>query len=304
MPPGARWARNYRHNYGERKGRVFHMITCGSTGRQKVSICELEEKAAEIRRMIAMMFEASGGGHYGGCLSETDILTALYFRVMNIDPKQPRWPDRDRFVLSKGHGAAGLYATLALRGFFSRDDLATYNQFNSPFGNHPNMNKILGVDMSTGSLGLGICAAVGMAITARVDKKPLRVFALVGDGECHEGIVWEAAMAASHHKLENLTVIVDRNGFSMDGSTEDVMSLEPFAEKWEAFGWAVRQVNGHNMSEIVNALETAPFTPGKPSVIIARTVKGKGISFIENKWKCHYASFNAEQKEQVRRELS
>lgn len=271
--------------------------------RQKASICELEARAAAIRQLVAKTFENAGGGHYGGCLSEADILAALYFRVLNVDPSQPKSPDRDRFVLSKGHGACGLCATLALAGFFPPEKLSTYNQLDSAFGMHPDMNKILGVDMSTGSLGLGICAAVGMALAGRADKKTWRVYALLGDGECHEGIVWEAAMSAAHHKLENLTAIVDRNGLSMDGPTEQVMSLEPFASKWEAFGWAVRTVNGHNMRELVDALEAVPFVPGRPSLIVARTRKAKGLSFAENRWNFHYASLNAEQKEQARKDL-
>ncbi|NLI59683.1 MAG: transketolase [Clostridium sp.] len=279
------------------------MVRCNEVPHKKASINELEEKAHEARRLLAKTFEIAGGGHYGGCMSEIDVLTALYFRVLNVDPKRPKWEDRDRFVLSKGHGAGGLCAVLALAGFFPVEDLSTYNQLDSPFGMHPDMNKIPGVDMSTGSLGLGICSAVGMAIAAKLDKKSWRVFSVLGDGECHEGVVWEAAMAAGHYKLDNLIAIVDRNTLSMDGCTEEVMSLEPFKEKWEAFGWAVRSVNGHNMAEIVDALEATPFEPSKPSLIIARTTKGKGISFIENRWDCHYAVFNEEQSERARKEL-
>jgi len=280
------------------------MATCGIGLDQKASISELQGKTAAIRRMVATMFESAGGGHYGGCLSEVDILAALYFRVLNIDPKRPKWADRDRFVLSKGHGGAGLYATLALAGFFPPDELLTFNKLGSPFGTHPDMNKIPGVDMSTGSLGLGLCAAVGMAIAGRVDKKPWRVFTLVGDGECHEGVIWEAAMAAGHYKLDNLVVIIDRNGLSMDGATEKVMSLEPLVAKWEAFGWAARTVNGHNMRELVDVLEAVPFVPSKPSLIVARTIKGKGISFIQDKREFHHASLSAEQIERARRELA
>jgi len=257
-----------------------------------------------VRRTVAKVFGTSGGGHYGGCLSEADILTALYFRVLKVDPKQPRWPDRDRFVLSKGHGAGGLCSTLALAGFFPVEDLKVFNKLGSKYGTHPDMNKVAGVDMSTGSLGLGLSAAVGMAMAGRADRKPWRVFALVGDGECHEGIVWEAAMAAGHHKLENLTVIVDRNGLSMDGPTDEVMSLEPFKDKWQSFGWSVRVVNGHNMRELVDALEAVPFTPRKPSVIIARTVKAKGISFMEDRWNFHYASLDPARKLEVEKELA
>jgi transketolase len=279
------------------------MTGCDTVLGQKTSICELEAKAAEIRRLLVKVFGDTGGGHYGGCLSEIDILTALYFRVLKVDPKNPRWDQRDRFVLSKGHGAGGLCATLAVRGFFDPELLSTYNQLDSPFGMHPDMNKIPGVDMSTGSLGLGFSAAVGMAIVGKREDAAWRVYSLLGDGECHEGIVWEAAMAARHYKLDNLVAIVDRNTLSMDGATEEVMSLEPFAAKWEAFGWSVRIVNGHNMQELVEALEAVPFTPGKPSVIIARTVKGKGISFIENRWDYHYATFNSEQDERARKDL-
>jgi transketolase len=280
------------------------MATCGATQDKKVPIVELEQKAAEIRRIVASVFDKAGGGHYGGSLSEADILAALYFRVLKVDPKQPKWPCRDRFVLSKGHGATGFYAALSLAGFFPVEELDNFNQLDSLFGTHPDMNKVPGADMSTGSLGLGMSAAVGMAMAGLIDKKSWRVFTLVGDGECHEGIVWEAAMSASHHNLENLTVIVDRNTFSMDGPTEEVMSLEPFAEKWEGFGWVVRTVDGHDMRQLVDALEAVPFVPGKPSVIIARTIKGKGISFLENRWNSHYAIFDDSQKQQVRRELA
>ncbi len=280
------------------------MAVCNTVPRKKASICELQQNAAEIRRMVDNMFQNAGGGHYGGCLSEVDVLTALYFRILNVDPQNPRWDDRDRFVLSKGHGAGGLYCTLALAGFFAPERLSTLNQLDSAFGMHPDMSKVPGADMSTGSLGLGICAAVGMAIAGKLDKKSWRVYSLLGDGECHEGVVWEAAMAASHHRLDNLTAIVDRNALSMDGPTEEVMSLEPFAAKWEAFGWAVRTINGHNMREIVDALEAVPFVPGRPSLIVARTTKGKGISFIENRWDCHYASLNPEQGERARKELA
>ncbi len=264
---------------------------------------ELKRKAQEIRRLTTDMFAASGG-HYGGCLSEAEILAVLYFRVLSVNPERPKWADRDRFVISKGHGAAGLYATLSLAGFFPVKDLATYNALGSSFGMHPDMNKVPGVDMSTGSLGLGISAAVGMALAGKVDARPWRVFALVGDGECHEGIVWEAAMAAGHHRLDNMTVIVDRNGHSMDGPTESVMTLEPLEAKWRSFGWEVRCVDGHSVTELADVLEAVPLRPGRPTAVIARTVKGRGVPFMENKSGFHHAVLSPERQEEARKALA
>lgn len=279
------------------------MSTCGQSQLQRMPLSELQEKATTIRRLIVEAFVKAGHGHYGGCLSEVEILTALYFRVMNVNSKEPRWPDRDRLVLSKGHGAVGLCATLAYAGFFPTEMVYTYDTYASRIGLHPDMHKVPGVDMSTGSLGLGIAAACGMAIACKVDRKPWKVYTLVGDGECDEGIVWEAAMFAHHHKLDNLVAIIDRNMLSMDGPTEEIMSLEPLPDKWRVFGWAVRVVDGHDIGELVDALESTPFEKGKPSMIIARTVKGKGISFMEGKVNFHRAVLTPEQAEQAKREV-
>lgn len=278
------------------------MATHTCMRREKLLPAELQEKAASIRRLIVDAFLKAGHGHYGGCLSEVEILTALYFGVMNVDPKEPGWRDRDRFVLSKGHGAIGLCATLAHAGFFPMEMMYTYDTFGSRIGMHPDMHKVPGVDMSTGSLGLGMAAACGMAMAGKVDGKPWKVYTLIGDGECHEGIVWEAAMFAHHYKLDNLVGILDRNMLSMDGPTEDIMSLEPLSAKWQAFGWAVRLVDGHDVGQLVDALESTPFENGKPSMIIARTVKGKGISFMEGNASFHRAVLNPEQAEQAKRE--
>ncbi len=274
-----------------------------ATSRSQLSIQELDEKAAMIRKNVAVMFESAGYGHYGACMSEADILAALYFRVLKVCPGEPRWPDRDRFVLSKGHGGAGLCAALALAGYFPEDRLTQFGRIDSAVTTHPDMKKTPGVDMSTGSLGQGFCAAVGMALAGRMDNASWRVFTLLGDGECDEGIVWEGAMTAAHYGLDNLIAIVDRNRLSMDGPTESLMSLEPFADKWSAFGWAVRSIDGHDMKNIVEALEAVPFVNGKPSIIIAETIKGKGIRFIENKWNWHFGSMVGETAEQARREL-
>lgn len=272
--------------------------------KKRYTIPQLEKKAAEIRRLIVETFLKAGHGHYGGCLSEVEILTALYFRVMNVKPEDPLWPERDRFVLSKGHGAVGLSAVLAHMGFLPKEEVLAYDTFACKIGLHPDMHKIKGVDMSTGSLGLGIGAACGMAKAAKIDKAPWKVFTLVGDGESNEGIVWESAMFAHHHKLDNLVVILDRNKLSMDGPTETIMSIEPFADKWRAFGWAVREVDGHSIKELLSAFRALPFEKGKPSIIIAHTIKSKGISFMEGKSNFHRAVLTPEQTAQAKKEMN
>ena len=249
------------------------------------------------------MLEKSQSGHPGGSLSACEILTALYFKEMNIDPTNPPWEDRDRFVLSKGHGAPVLYAALAERGYFPKEELNSLRKINSMLQGHPDMKGTPGVDMTTGSLGQGLSAAGGMALAGKIDKKDYRVYALVGDGEVQEGIIWEAAMSAAHYKLDNLTVFMDHNGLQIDGKNEDVMNIEPIDEKFKAFGWHVIKIDGHNFEEIFAALEEAKNTKGKPTMIIASTVKGKGVSFMENQAGWHGKAPSSEQAQQALEEL-
>ncbi len=249
---------------------------------QPYTVEELESKAKHIRRKIVEMVAAAGSGHPGGSLSAADIVTALYYNVMRIDPTKPDWPDRDRFVLSKGHAAPVLYAALAGRGYFPEEDLLSLRKLGSPLQGHPDMKKLPGVEMSTGSLGQGLSAANGMALAAKLDGKDYRLYVLLGDGESQEGQIWEAAMAAAHYKLDNVTAFLDHNRLQIDGCTEDVMCPEPLPDKWRAFGWDVQVINGHNIKEILDALAKAREVKGKPQMIIAETVKGKGVSFMEN----------------------
>jgi transketolase len=237
---------------------------------------------------------AAGSGHVGGSLSVVDILTALYFHIMRVDPKNPKWPDRDRFVLSKGHASAALCPTLAEKGFFPKELLDTFNRLDSPFSMHPDMLKIPGADVSTGSLGHGLSIAVGMALAARIQRSDRRTYALLSDGEMAEGSTWEAAMAAAYFKVDNLLAIVDRNRLQVDGFTSDIMDTEPLAEKWRAFGWAVREIDGHDMGAIIDTIAAFPFEAGKPSVIIAHTIKGKGLPFAEDQIGFHYHDVDEE----------
>jgi len=242
----------------------------------------LKNKAREIRKNIIKMLGEAGSGHPGGSLSSADIVAVLYFHELRLDPNRPDWPDRDRFVLSKGHAAPVLYAALAERGFFPVEELMTLRKLDSRLQGHPDMRKLPGVEMSTGSLGQGLSAANGMALAARLDHKNYRVYALLGDGELDEGMVWEAAMASAHYKLDNLTAFVDHNGLQIDGPITEVMSPEPVADKWRAFGWHVLNIDGHDIKQIIDALNEAKTVKGKPTMIIAETVKGKGVSFMEN----------------------
>ena len=246
-----------------------------------------------------MTYDA-GSGHPGGSLSETDILTVLYFYKMRYDPKNPKLPDRDRFVLSKGHGSPGFYAVLAEAGFFDIRELKNFRKINSLLQGHPS-NEIPGVEISSGSLGQGLSVANGIALAGRLDKKDYHVYVLLGDGELEEGQVWEAAMSSSHYKLDNITAIIDRNGLQQTGLTEKIKSLEPLAEKWKAFGWAVTVINGHNIAAIVEALDKK--VTGKPHVIIAKTIKGKGVSFMENYHEWHGRAPNKEEYEKAMKEL-
>ena len=242
-------------------------------------------------------------GHPGGSLSAADIFTYLYFKEMNIDPANPKWEDRDRFVLSKGHTAPGLYATLALRGFFPVEDMDSLRQIGSHLQGHPNMNETPGVDMSTGSLGQGISAAAGMALGAKYQKKDCRVYTLLGDGEIQEGQVWEACMFASHYNLDNLCVIVDNNGLQIDGKVADVMSPYPIPEKLAAFGFEVMEINGHDFDQIEAAFEKAKATKGKPFGIVMKTIKGKDVSFMENNAGWHGKAPNDDEYAQAMSEL-
>lgn len=263
----------------------------------------IQEMACKIRQDIIEMLVRAKSGHPGGSLSAADILAALYFSIMNIDPANPQWTDRDRFVLSKGHAAPVLYAALAERGFFPREELLNLRQTGHFLQGHPDMRKVPGVDMSTGSLGQGISAAAGMALAGKIDQKPYRVFCLVGDGELAEGLVWEAAMAAAHFQLDNLTAILDYNGLQIDGKNQEVMNSDPIADKWKAFGWNVLEVDGHDIEKLLNAFELAKNLRGKPTIIIAKTVKGKGVSFMENQAGWHGNAPSSEQAEAALAEL-
>jgi len=243
---------------------------------------ELAEKARRIRINALKAIHAAKSGHPGGSLSSADILATLYFGELNIDPKNPKMADRDKFVLSKGHAVPALYAALGERGFYEVSEMMTLRQVGSKFQGHPNMNKVPGIEMSTGSLGQGFSAAVGMAIAGKIDKNPGRVYALTGDGELQEGIVWEAAMQAAHRKLDNLVAIVDLNGLQIDGKVSDVKCVCPVDEKFRSFGWNVINVDGHNFEELTTAFKEAKSSEGVPTAIIAHTHKGKGVSFMED----------------------
>ena len=243
---------------------------------------ELAEKARRIRINALKAIHAAKSGHPGGSLSSADILATLYFGELNIDPKNPKMADRDKFVLSKGHAVPALYAALGERGFYEVNEMMTLRQVGSKFQGHPNMSKVPGIEMSTGSLGQGFSAAVGMAIAGKIDKNPGRVYALTGDGELQEGIVWEAAMQAAHRKLDNLVAIVDLNGLQIDGKVSDVKCVCPVDEKFRSFGWNVISVDGHNFEELTTAFDEAKKCDGVPTAIIAHTHKGKGVSFMED----------------------
>ncbi len=263
----------------------------------------LEAKANDIRKDIIRMICAAKAGHPGGSLSAADIVTALYFFVLNIDPKNPQWEDRDRFILSKGHSCPVLYAALAERGYFALDQLETLRKFGSILQGHPDMNKTPGVDMTAGSLGNGLSIGVGMALAAKWKKKSYKVYVLLGDGEIQEGMVWEAAMAAASFELDNIVAIVDYNGLQINGWVNDIMKLNPLSDKWRAFNWSVMEIDGHNMRDILGAFQKAEKMRG-PVAIIAHTVKGKGVSFMENVCEWHGKAPSAEQAASAIEELS
>jgi transketolase len=269
-----------------------------------LSIPELEKMAKQLRRHVITMIATAGSGHPGGSLSAADIVTALYFKVMRHDPKNPQWPDRDRFVLSKGHAAPILYAALAECGYFPVEELSTLRKLDSRLQGHTDRTLTPGVEMSAGSLGQGLSYGIGIALAGRLDKRDYQVYVLLGDGECDEGQVWEAAMFAPHHGVDNLTAIVDHNDLQLDGRVCDIMGLEPLTDKWRAFNWHVLEINGHDMGEILKALKKAREIKGKPTVIIAHTVKGKGVSFMEGNVDFHGKAPNPQETEQALKELA
>lgn len=259
--------------------------------------------ARRIRRWVVRMTHAAQASHAGTSLSMADVLAVLYANVLRVDPAKPDEPDRDRFVLSKGHGAAAAYAVLAEGGFFPREWLDTFTRDGSPLAGHISHHGVPGVEVSTGSLGHGLSIGCGMALAGLRDHRPFRVFVLLSDGECDEGSIWEAVLFAPHHKLENLVAIVDYNKIQSFGTVKEVLDLEPFAAKWRAFGWSVREIDGHDHGQILQALSSVPFQAGKPSVVIAHTIKGKGISFMEDKLLWHYRSPSTDQLAQALAEL-
>ena len=271
---------------------------------EQQKLAQLKELATKVRLGAVTAVHSASSGHPGGSLSIADVLTYLYFEEMNIDPKNPKWEDRDRFVLSKGHTSPALYATLAHRGFFPVEDLTTFRQIDSYLQGHPDMKGTPGVDMTTGSLGLGISAACGMALSAKIRNKDYRVYTIIGDGESQEGQVWEASMFAAHYKLDNLVVYVDWNGLQIDGEIEKVMNPTPYKEKFEAFGFNVISIDAHDFEQIEAAFTAAKECKGKPTVIIAKSIKGKGVSYMEDQASWHGSAPNAEQYAQAVAEIN
>jgi transketolase len=265
---------------------------------------DVKRTALNIRRKILQMIQAGGEGHVGGAMSSVEILTALFFKLMRVDPENPKWTERDRFVLSAGHKCLVLYATLAEKGFFDESILDTYGQLQSRIPGHPDMHKLPGVETNTGALGHGLSIGVGMALGLKLQKMDSKVYVLMGDGELDEGSNWEAAAAGSHYKLDNLLAFVDRNFLQISGTTAEVMSLEPIVDRWRAFGWSVREIDGHDIAEIVSNASDFPFEDGKPSILIANTTKGKGLSFAEDKAGYHYWKINPEEEEIALKDLA
>ncbi len=267
------------------------------------TIANLKKQATILRRHIIEMTHNAQSGHPGGSLSACDLVTALYFHVLQVDPKNPTWPERDRFVLSKGHACPVWYAALAERGFFPVEELLTFRKLNSRLQGHPELGTTPGVENAAGAEGQGLSFSVGLALAARLDHRPWRVYTIMGDGEQDVGQTWEAAMAGAKYGLDHLTAFVDRNGIQQEGRTEDIMPLEPLMEKWRAFNWNVLTIDGHDFRQILAAVDEAHSTKGRPTVIIARTVKGKGVSFMENKIKYHGAATTPEEYKQALAEL-
>jgi len=264
----------------------------------------LKKNALNIRKNILRLIKADRAGHLGGALSSVEIMTALYFQIMKVDPKNPRWEQRDRFVLSAGHKCLALYSTLAEKGFFDKSLLDTYGSLKSIFPGHPDMYKVPGIESNTGALGHGLSISGGMAMGLKMSGLKARVYVVLGDGELAEGSNWEAAAAASHHGLDNLLAIIDRNGLQIGGRTTDVMNYEPLAPRWRSFGWSVREEDGHNIKSLMEAMSAIPFEEGKPSLIIANTIKSKGFSFAEDKANYHYWKATAEEIEQAEKDLA
>jgi len=271
---------------------------------QELSLEDMEQMARKLRRHIVTMTAKAGSGHPGGSLSAVEVVTALYFGLMRHDPANPNWPDRDRFVLSKGHAAPLLYAALAECGYFPVEELSTLRQLDSRLQGHTDRTTTPGVEMSAGALGQGLSFGIGIALAGRLDFRPYRVHVLLGDGECDEGQVWEAVMAAAHFKTDNLVAIVDHNKQQLDGWTRDIMNLEPLAPKWRSFDWHVIEIDGHDLPQIIAALEAAKQVKGQPAVIIAHTTKGKGVSFMENNPEFHGRAATAEELEKALAELA
>jgi transketolase len=268
----------------------------------ETKIKELQEKAKEVRRLIIQMLAQAGSGHPGGSLSAADLITTLFFAVLRNNPKEPDWKYRDRFHMSKGHCCPLWYAVLAELGYFPKEKLLTLRQLGSMLQGHPD-RRTPGVEVASGSLGQGLSVALGMSLAAKIDNQNYRVYVLLGDGEIQEGNIWEAAMAVSHYKCDNLCAILDYNGFQIDGATKDIMNLEPMAAKWQAFGWHTIEIDGHNMEQILAAYEEAKTIQGKPTVIIAHTIKGKGVSFMENVVDFHGRAPTREEAEKALKEL-
>lgn len=268
-----------------------------------LSTPELKEMAKKLRSHVITMIATAGSGHPGGSLSAADIITALYFRVLRHDPKDPQWPERDRFILSKGHAAPILYAALAETGYFPVAELETLRKMDSRLQGHTDRTLTPGVEMSAGSLGMGLSFAIGSAMAARLDSKTYRTYALLSDGECQEGQTWEAALAAAHFKLDNLMAMIDCNGIQLSGRTCDIMDLEPLIQKWQAFGWHVIEIDGHDFDQILGAFLESEKTKGRPTVITARTIKGKGVSFMENNVAFHGKAPTPEEADKALKEL-
>jgi transketolase len=275
----------------------------GLTLAPALSLAELSKMAKTLRRHIVTMTGKAGSGHPGGSLSAVEIVTSLLFRVMRHDPTNPRWEDRDRFVMSKGHAAPALYAALAESGYFPIEELSTLRKLDSRLQGHTDMTETPGVEMSSGALGQGLSFGIGIALAGRLDGRDYRVYVLLGDGECDEGQVWEAAMAAAHFKLDNIVAIVDRNRQQINGWTCDVMDTEPLSEKWRSFGWHVIEVNGHDFDQLLAAFDEAAKVKGRPTCIVAYTIKGKGVSFMENNPEFHGRAPDAEELRKALEEL-
>lgn len=271
---------------------------------QDLSLQDLEGLARKVRRHIITMIGKAGSGHPGGSLSAVEIVTSLYFKVLCHSPADPAWPERDRFILSKGHAAPLLYSVLAEAGYFPVDELLTLRQLDSRLQGHADRTATPGIEMSSGSLGQGLSFGIGVALAGRLNAQSYRVYVLLGDGECDEGQVWEAAMAAAHFKVDNLVAIVDHNGLQIDGRNCDVMNIEPLDKKWEAFGWRVIEVDGHDFAQLIDAFGRAGEVKGQPMVIIARTVKGKGVSFMENNVEFHGKAPTPAEVEKALKELA